>query len=876
MWRKLAFLMRRRRAESELDDELRLHLQLRARQLRESGASEEESDVQAVRQFGNRTMIAEDVREAWGWAWLERLVRDLILAARVLRKHALFSSVAIVSLALALGATTAVFSFARAIVFKKLPAPGAERLVILRQHNEMFHMENCCFSYRVFREFRKHDLGFEDLFALNESDVEIADSERSWKATAELVSGNYFRMLGVHPLIGRLIDDADDASQEARVCVISYRLWQERFGGRPDAIGTRVNIDGKPFEIVGVTQPAFSGATLHETHDLELPSSAAKLAFGEDRDAMGWVQVIGRLRPGVTPDQATARLNGSGLQIERQAGLNMSPKDAFRLEDGSQGIDSKKERFGRPVLLLFALVGVTLIVACANLSALLLVRSVERTSEAGVRMALGGSRAALLRHFLAESVALATAGGIVGWGVSFALTRALLNILGPEGDGLVRYVKPDATIFAFSAAVAALAGIAFGLLPAWRAAQCDPLAAIRRTNAPRWRTATSRALLCGQIALSLTLLFGAGLFVRTLHNLRSIDLGFRPENVVLMSIDLSHTMRPGTTARPFFEDLLRRARELPETKGASLSTISVVSGAMASIILRIPGYIAPNHMMPTTYFNTVSSGYFRTLGIPLLAGRDFTADDRASGSAEGVAIVNERFASEFFRGDALGKTFAYASGRKVRVVGIAANAHFRWLRETPQPVMYLPVTQWFYPQSAYLQVRAVGSDHDMIGRLRALVHEIDPRAPIDRIETMEMQIDEALTQERLLAFLSTLMGAMAAALAMIGIYGVMSFSVARRTREIGIRMAVGARRAVILRQFLAEGAWTATVGIALGIPLAFGCGKLAGSLLYGLEPEDVSTAAIAAATLAAIALAAALLPAWRAARLNPTSALRWE
>lgn len=875
MWRKLKLLIGRRRAEAELEDELRLHVRLRARQLRETGASEEESNAQAARQFGNRAIIAEDVRETWSWVWLERFVRDLMLAARTLRKNAAFSAVAIASLALALGATTAVFSFARAIVLKKLPAPGAERLVILRQHNEMFHMENCCFSYRVFREFRKHDLGFEDLLAIKDSDADVTDRERSWKATAELVSGNYFRMLDVHPALGRLIGEADDASEDARVCVIGYRMWQERFGGRRDAVGKRVDIDGAPFEIIGVTQPGFSGATLHETHDLELPSSAAKLIFGEDRENFGWVEIVGRLRPGVSPPQAASRLNASGLQLERDAGWTMSPKDTFRLEDGSQGIDSKKERFGRPVLLLFALVGLTLIVACANLSALLLVRSVERTAEAGVRMALGGSRAALLRHYLAESLTLAVAGGVAGWAVSLALTRALLNILGTEGEGLARHVSPDATLFAFSVAVTALTGIAFGLLPAWRAANSDPLAAIRRTEASCKRAMASRALLCGQIALSLALLFGAGLFVRTLHNLRSIDVGFRPENIVIAPIDVSHAM-PEAAAGPFFEDLLRRTRELPETRAASISTISVLSGSMASIILRIPGYTPPNHMMPTTYFTTASSGYFRTLGIPLLAGRDFAPDDRARGSSVGAAIVNERFAREFFYGDALGKTFAYGGGRAVRVVGIAADAHFRWLRETPQPVMYVPVTQWSYPESAWLQVRTAGSDSATIERLRALVHEIDPHAPIGRIETMEMQIDEALTQERLLAFLSTFAGAMAVTLAIIGIYGVMSFSVARRTREIGIRMAVGAARGVILRRFLAESAWIAAVGIAIGIPLAFGCGKLAASLLYGLQPEDLATAAVAAAILGAIALAAALLPAWRAARLNPTSALRWE
>jgi predicted permease len=558
MLRKLILLFGRKRAEDDLEDELRLHLQLRALQLRDAGSTEPEAATQAVRQFGNRTAIEEQVRDAWSWMWLEHLLRDLRFAARALRKHAAFSAIAIASLALALGANTTIFAFARAIVIKKLPVRGADRLVILRQRNEMFHMENCCFTFRVFQELRKRDLGFEDLLAVKETDVDLTGEDQSEKVTAELVSGNYFRMLGVRPVLGRLIGDADDAPGGARVCVISYRLWQERYGGRQEAIGRRANIDGVPFEIVGVTARGFTGAALHEAHDIELPASALKVVMGEDRDAVGWAEVMGRLRPGVTPAEAAARLNAVGLEVEKQTGLNFSPKDLFRLADGSQGLDSKKEQFGRPVLLLFALVAVVLIVACANLTALLLVRSVERAPEAGVRMALGASRAALVRHFLAESLALAVAGGAAGWFVAYALTRALLKILGPDGEGLAPHVRADPALFAFSAAATLLAGAVFGWLPAWRAAQCDPLDAIRRRQTTRGWAMPSRALLSGQIALSLALLFGAGLFVRTLHNLRAIDIGFRPENVLLLHLDVSHTPEGSEGAGPFFEELLRR------------------------------------------------------------------------------------------------------------------------------------------------------------------------------------------------------------------------------------------------------------------------------------------------------------------------------
>jgi predicted permease len=801
---------------------------------------------------------------------IERILEDLRYSLRSLRRRPSFTLVAIVSLAVALGANTAVFSFARAIVIKTLPVPGADRLVILRQHNEMFHMENCCFTRRFFDELRKQDVGFEDVLAVQAADVNLTDEDETEKLKAEMVSGNYFRILAVRPILGRLIEEADDSSA-SRVCVISYRLWQERFGGR-NVIGRRVLIDTTPFQIVGVTPGGFTGAALHETHEIELPESAGAPILGMNGDTF-WLQLIARMKPGVTVPQATARLNAVGVAIQKQEtpAANISPLDTYRLADGGQGIDSKKEQFGKPVLLLFGLVGVVLVAACTNLAALLLVRAVERTAEAGVRLALGGSRAALVRPFLAESMILAIAGGMAGWVLAHVLTDVLLKMLGAQGEGLAREAQPDGAVFAFCAGVTLAAGVVFGFWPAWRAAQADPLHAIRRKNPPRGRFAASRVLVAAQMALSLALLFGAGLFVQTLHNLRSIDVGFHPESVSLLHLDLSRTTY-AKNAEPFFDELLHRAREMPETRAASLSTVSVLSGSMMAMGIRIPGYTPANGMLPTSYFTAVSGGYFRTLGIPLIAGRDLTDDDRKNGAV----IVNQQFARQFFQNDALGKAFQFFDGRAVRVVGIAADAHFRRLREEPQAVMYLPMTEFVFRDNAYLQVRSTGNEATMAARLRDLVRQIDPRVPVDEITTMEMQIDQALSRERLLAFLSTMTGAMAVLLAAIGLYGVMSFSVAQRRREIGIRIAIGAPRRTILKQFLIESAWLVLAGAALGVPLMLACGRAAASLLYGLQPEDAATAIAATAVLGAIALAGALIPAWRAARVDPTIALRWE
>jgi predicted permease len=382
-------------------------------------------------------------------------------------------------------------------------------------------------------------------------------------------------------------------------------------------------------------------------------------------------------------------------------------------------------------------------------------------------------------------------------------------------------------------------------------------------------------VIAAQIALSLAPVFCAGLFSRTLHNLRAVDLGFQPENVVVLPVSLADTVYAKESS-PFFTELLRRVRALPETRAASLTSLTVISGAMSSFVLAVPGYVPPNGVPPTSYFTRVTSGYFRTMGTPLLAGRDFTGEDTDGRRGEGSAIVNEEFARQFMAGNALGKPLAYGGGRKVRIVGIVRTSKFRYVREEPRPVLYLPIAQGAFNADLTLQVRVGGDIDAAIARLRGVVRDLGPHAPIGPIATMEMQLDAALSRERLLAFLSTLLGAVAAALAAIGLYGVLSFAVKRRTREIGIRLSVGARRSEIVALFLRESAWIAAAGVALGIPLMWLCGKVAGSLLYGLQGEDPLTATLSTAGLAVLSLLAGFVPAAKAAAVDPVRALRHD
>jgi predicted permease len=862
---------RSKRREEELREEMAAHLEFEVEEAMARGMAPEAARLAARRRFGNATSIAERTRDAWSVRWIAALARDVRFAMRTMARRPGFTAVAVLSLGLALGANTAVFSFVNAIVLKTLPVAGADRLVILRQKNEAFHMENCCFGFRFFREIRRQDTGLEDVLAITSARADLTDHGETERVRAELVSGNYFRMLGVRATAGRLLTEDDDATEGASpVCVISYKLWQERFGGDPGVVGRRITLAGAPFQIVGVTERGFGGASLHQPRDLEVPSAMISAFYGDRRDVLSY-QLIGRLKPNVRLAEAQARLNATGRAVQQATGGQMRPKDDFLLRDGSQGANSAKEDLGKPVLVLFLLVGVLLAVACANLAALMLVRSVERTREAGMRLAIGASRAVLFRQFLTEALLLAVAGGAAGWGIALGLVRALLNVLA-QNEAITKLVRPDAAAFAYSAAAAVAAGILFGVLPAWKASRADPLPAIHGTALarPGRRSMLARGVIAAQIALSLALVFCGGLFTRTLRNLRAVDLGFQAENVVTLELNLVRTPYE-KQAGPLFREFLRRARELPETRAAGLTSLNIVSGSMMATRVTVPGYVPPDGVPPTSYISDVSDGYFRTMGTALVAGSDFSRGIDAQS-----AIVNEQFARQFLGGDAVGKSFRIGRDETVRVTGVVRTVKYRYLREAPQPVIYMPLLPDSRRAHLYLQMRTMGDSRRALERLTALAHDMAPGVAIAPPTTMEMQIDEALVQERLLAFLSTLLGAVAAALAAIGLYGVLSFAVSRRTREIGIRMAVGARRGGIVALFLRESAWMVAAGVAAGVPLMLVCGGLAETLLFGLKGRDAGVAIGAMAGLAAVAVAAAAIPAARAARVDPIRALRHE
>lgn len=790
------------------------------------------------------------------------LARDLRFGARMLRRTPGFTVVVMVSLAIGIGANTAIFSFANAILIRTLAVTGANRLVIVRQRNEAFGIESSHLRHDVLRRLQVEDVGFDGLLGLSNEEVLFRYREQSARLQAEFVTPNYFSMLGVRPAAGRLLD-ANDDSTGAAVVVISHSLWTSRFGAQSDAIGRQIEIDGMPFQIVGVTQPGFAGLSLSAPRDLQIPAAMmGPLSHGNGLEA------VGRLRPGVSEDRALARLNIVAKAVQRETGLRVNDKDDFRFLDGSQGLQSGKEEFGRPVLILGLLVGVVLLVACANVTALLLVRSAERSREAGIRTALGASRLALFRQHIVESLMLAGAGGAGAWGIAFLLVRILSGYLAAQSPNAPVSVQPDATVFLFLVGVTLATALLFGIWPAWRASRVDPVPAVQGGS---WRSLgrpfMARGVVVAEVALSLALLFSAGLFTRTLGNLRSIDLGFRPENLIALQPDLEGTPHAGRAASLFFQELLRGAEDLPAVRAASLGVFTPLSGSTLGSPLSIPGNV-PTALPATALTHYVSSGYFRTMGIPLHEGRDFPRES-APEHADSV-IVNQEFAGRYFGGEALGKTFS-AGRQQHRIIGVVGATKYSSLREEAQPIYYQALGQ--IPPRMLLIRTGVGAQEGLL-QIRALLQAIDPKVPVKSIVTMEAQIDAILARERLLAFLSTMLGGVAVTLSAIGLYGVLAFSVVRRTHEIGIRLAVGASRSRVVAMFLKEGGWLVGSGTLLGVPLALAFGRVAQSLLYGLSPQDTGTITGASGVLLLSAAAAAVIPAWRAARLNAVAALR--
>jgi predicted permease len=793
---------------------------------------------------------------------------DLRYAARTLVKRPGFAAVAVLSLALGLGANLAVFRFVDAILLKSLPVPRPDELVILHGGRG--------FGYPWFRELASHNDVLANTAARWTARVNLTAGDRTDYVRAEIVSGTYFDTLGVRPAIGRVLDATDDGAEGAHaVCVISDGLWQQRFARDPTIVGHAITLNTHPFQIVGVTERGFTGAELQARYDLQVPMSAIATLSGMPRDSWSWtgIQVFGRLKPGLSRAAAEPHVQAIGRRIDLDHATSRRATAAYTLVDGRQGLGSIRLQLGDPVLIAMLLSGLVLLLACANLANLLLAKTSERRHEIAVRRSLGASRGRLISQLLVESLVLAASGGLMALGVAALLDRILSAMLFGPVSPLHVDATPSSLGLLVAPALVTIVAIGIGMLPAWAATRHAPLDGLR--EAPRTggrRTWSSRALVVVQIAICLVLVFGAGLFARSLRHLRAVDLGLDPDHVVVLTMDPDRSGYSKAQSVDFLSEVLRRATLIPGVQSASLAGITAMSGGMFAGWVRVPGSIADPDRFNNN-FNAVSPGYFRTVGLALVAGRGFA--DRDDASAPGVVIVNQRFVEYYWPGQSPIGRHVTVLGKDVEIVGLVRTAKYLAVREDPQITIYSPIAQRLMSEVT-LHVRTSADQASTATALAATVRAIDPHLPVYDIATLDDHVNARLSSERVLNLLALLFATLAIIVSAAGLYGLVAQSVARRTREVGIRLAVGAQRHDVMRLFVWDTLALALLGIAVGVPLALGAARSCGAILYGLAPSDPLTLVLAAGGLGAVAIVAVALPARRATQVDPVVALRTD
>ena len=918
---KLRFLLRRERFDRELAEEMDFHREMLAAEQVRAGLDPEAAAVSARRQLGNTTLARERARDVWIVAWLDALGADLRYAWRAMSANKTFAALAILSLALGIGANTAIYSFMDSILLRSLPVPDPESLVVLNWHAKQsgrdFVMQGMSgttyedpkagvtagiFPFPAFELFRRYDSVFSTVFAhfqcwqvrrLNLTVSGQADIATGWN-----VSGDYFGGLGVAPAAGRLILPDDDRPGAPAVAVVSYGFSQRRFGGAQNAAGRSVLVDNLPFTVVGVTPPEFFGVDPAAAPDVYLPMHTNELLgagkqFGfqpEDYLARNyyWVQVMARLRPGVSRAQAQTRLApafqqwvaGTATTDRQRANL-----PALVVSEGAGGLDSLRRQYSRPLLVLLTLVGLILALTCANVANLLLARAAARKREIALRLSIGAGRLRIVRQLLTESVLLASIGGALGvvfaiWGIRF-LTLLLAN---GRADFTLR-AELNWHVLAVAAALSLVTGVLFGLAPALQATRVDLMPALRVSRAgqtpaaPRFRRVSlSRVLIVAQIAISLLLLVAAGLFVRTLSNLESIELGFNREDLLLFQLDARKAGHGDPEITAFYADLRRRLGAIPGVRSASLERDSLIQGEHG-----LPIGLSGSSPDPANRFLTVGPAFFRTMQIPIVAGRDFEDGDGPRSPA--VAVVNEVFAKANFGdrsplGQHLTLREAGEAGRVARdmeIVGVSRNARYGGLTRAIPPVVYMPYDQGYpRPDQMVYALRTLGDPRRYVEPVREIVRRADPRVPVADVRTQAAEIDKSIGQEITFARLCTGFAILALVIACVGLYGTVSYNVARRTGEIGIRMALGAQRGGVVRMVLREVLVLVAGGLAIGMIAALATSRFVASFLYGMKANDPLTLTLAAMSLLGSALLAAYAPARKASRIDPMLALRHE
>ncbi|HEV2342384.1 MAG TPA: ABC transporter permease [Candidatus Acidoferrales bacterium] len=944
---------RRASRDADLARELREHLELEAEDQRDAGLSPKEASNAAHRALGNTLKIEEDVRAAWGFRWLETFAQDLRYGFRMMRKSPGFTAVAVLTLALGIGANTAIFSFIDGILLRSLPVKDPQQLVVLywsaHSHPKLHGhgdfgdcgfqggIGDCSLSIPFFKTVRAQSNVFSGMAAFaGPLDYDFSGNGPASMAQGQYVSGDFFSTLGVDTIIGRPLGVSDDSPSAPPAIVLSYAYWQRAFGGDRSVVGRAVRVDNISAVIAGVADPRFTNLTPGNSFDFFMPFSVADRIRSEnwrqqDRisDAgIWWAVIVGRLKPGVSLAQAQAAATTMFVNETTHGAtplLNKADAPAIKLLPAAQGLDGESSQIAPMFYLLMFAVGLILLIACANVAGLMLARSATRKREMALRIALGAGRARIVRQLLTESVLLSFVGGVLGILLSLWGINAITALFSSGQEAFPFVIALDWRVLLFTLGVIFAAAILFGLAPARRGSRMDLTPSLKETasslpgsaaHSGRW-FGLGNALVVAQVALSIVLLIGAGLLVRTLRNLQTLNPGFDTRNILLFGINPTAAGYSAQKTAQLYSDLQQRFAALPGVSSASYSEDALLSGDWSSDPMHVDG--APPRQNVDTAELTVGLNFFSTMRIPLLAGRAFNSADfaaasaidaatvaaeqaaskaKASGAASTVAasspasskanfaplpvIINESFARECFPNqNPLGKHFSDSQDENepsigphpgYLIVGIAGDTKYAHLRDEIEPTMYMPLVR----NSAHFALRTAADPLALVKLVHGIVSSADDNLPLFDVRTQTEQVEQTLYLERLISQISSAFAMLALVLACIGLYGLLSYEVARRTRELGIRMALGAQRRDLLRLVVGQGISLVFIGAAIGIAAALGVTRFMSAVLYGVHADDPLTFAGVVILLALVALAACYIPARRAMKVDPMVALRYE
>ncbi|HYC52427.1 MAG TPA: ABC transporter permease [Gemmatimonadaceae bacterium] len=889
LMRRLFNLGRDEGLSRDIERELSFHMREHVEALVADGWSEADALVEARRRFGNPTFQREQTRESDIVAWLDSLRGDLRYALRALRRSPAFTTVAVASLALGIGANTAIYTLIDAVVVRSLPVPNPEELVqVLTSDDD----ESGYFTNPMWEQIRDRQTGMSQVAAFSETSLNVADGGEMRRISGAWVSGDFFRLFAMRPAVGRVIEPADDVRGCPATVVLGHGFWQSEYAGRSDVVGKNIPFDGKPYQIVGVVAPGFGGPEVGRATQVFLPicSEAVLRGSGSSLDARSnwWLRVIGRRAPDVAFEELRARMKSIAPGVyastvpPRWSAENKADylTRTLGVRPAAKGLSGLRTQYTSALLVMMGAVSLVLLIACANVANLMLARASAREREVAIRMAIGAGRRRLVRQLLTEGLLLAAAGALAGLVVAKWTMAGLVTLISDPANPVALDLSLNPRVLGFTVLTAGVTALIFGLIPAWRGTRVSPQTAMkasaRGVAEGHGRFTFGKSLVVAQVALSLTLLVGAGLLVGSLRNLSTMDPGFSAEGVLIAN---SGFRRAGIPAARFSEirrDLLMRVRSLPGVQSAALADLTPVGGSSWNDEVHVEGFTPATRQDGVIWFNQVSDAYFATMDTRLLAGRDFDATDVVNGPK--TAIVTQSVAERVFAGKALGRTYRTKRGDTfsdpVTIVGVVEDAKYRSLREESSGTVFIPAMQDSAPSPGMtFVIRAAGNPLALVASLKGLFADVHPSYTVE-FTTLDEQLARSLRRERMLAVLSALFGALALALSMLGLYGVMAYTVARRRNEIGVRIALGADSSRVLRMVLGDVARVVLIGLVIGAGGALASGKLVTSFLYGMEPAEPSVLGAAALLMLTIALAAGLIPAWRAARVDPVSALR--